>query len=117
MPRTAIPITTLTGDPITGGVAEVTGTACDVTNGNVINSISENMWLEVSNSAGATGTITLVTPGKSGSLNIEDPQITVPATTNRRRYGPFSKSLFGDNLEFNGSASTLSVSAYQTLLQ
>ena len=117
MPRTAIPITTLTGDPITGGVAEVAGTACDVANGNVINNISEHMWLEISNSAGSSGTVTLVTPGKSGSLNIEDPIITVPATTNRKRYGPFSKTLFGDNLEFNGSAATLTVSAYQTLLQ
>lgn len=114
MPRTAIPITTLTG--VVAGVPETTPVACDAVNGNVINNYSEHMWLEVTNSAGASGTITLNTPGTVQGRAIADDTVTIPASANRRRLGPFSRAVYGDNLEFNASAATLSVAAYQTQL-
>lgn len=115
MPRTTIPITTLTG--VVAGVAETTPVAADVVNGNVINNYSEHMWLEVTNSVASPGTITLKTPGTVQGRQIADDPVTIPASANRRRLGPFSRAVYGTNLELDASAATLSIAAYQTALQ
>src|SRR5687767_14150807 len=111
MPRRAVPITTLTGD--VAGVPETTPVASDVVNGNVINNISDHMWIEVTNSVASPGTVTLKTPGTVQGRAIEDDVVTIPASANRRRLGPFSKAVYGNNLEFDASAVTLTVAAYQ----
>lgn len=114
MPRTEMPVTTLTG--AVAGIPEATPVACDVANGNVISNLSEHMWLEVSNSVASPGTINLVTPGDVQGRAVADDTVTIPASATRRRLGPFAKAVYGNSLQFTGSATTLTVAAYQTLL-
>jgi hypothetical protein len=114
MPRTNVPITTLSG--AINGVAPTTPTGGDVANGNVITGYSEHTWVEVTNThATVAGTITFNTPGTVGGRAIGDDVGTVGATL-KRYFGPWDKDIFGDSLEFNVSATTMQVAAYQTSL-
>jgi hypothetical protein len=116
MPRTAVPINTLSGN--VNGVLRVAPTAGDVANGNVINSYNEHTWLEVTNThATVAGTVTFNTPSTVGGRAVGDDVGSVAAGgTVTRMFGPWDKDIFGENLEFNVSAATMTVVAYQTAL-
>jgi len=109
MPRTTIPVTSVTR----AGVAGVAPTACDVSNGNQCTNTGTTTWLEVTNSAGTSGTITVQpTRGVDGQL-VAPVSHTIPATTTTPvKMGPFSTQDYGPLILFNGSAATILVSPY-----
>ena len=109
MPRTTIPVTGITRT----GVAGVAGTACDVANGNQCTNTGTTTWLEVTNSAGSSGTITIQPTRQVDGQSVTPVTKTIPATTlTPIKYGPFSTQDYGPILLFNGSAATILVSPY-----
>ncbi len=54
----------------------------------------QNLFLHVKNASGASITVTLDTPGTTSGLAIDNPAVSVPATTGDRMIGPLSGSLF-----------------------
>lgn len=109
MSRTSIAVTQITR----AGVAGVTPTACDVSNGNVISNNGRTTWIEVTNSAGASGTLTVQPTRTVDGQQVPAITHTIPSTTTVPiKYGPFSAFDYSSQLEFNGSAATILVSAY-----
>lgn len=50
-------------------------------------------YCEVKNASGSEITVTVTTPSKVEGLDIEDPTVTVAATTGVKRFGPFDPSI------------------------
>lgn len=109
MPRTVIPVTQVTR----AGVAGVAPTACDVSNGNQCSNNGLNTWLEVTNSAGSSGTLTVQPTRTVDGQTVTPVSHTIPATTvTPIKLGPFSTLDYSATLQFNGSAATILVSPY-----
>lgn len=109
MPRTNVPVTVITR----AGVAGVAPTACDVANGNQCTNNGLTTWLEVTNSAGSSGTITIQPTRTVDAQMAAAVSHTIPATTTTPiKIGPFSAQDYSNALEFNGSAATILVSPY-----
>lgn len=108
MAATPIAINTITRAGLTP-VSEVAG---DPTNGN---SVANNgsVWLEVSNSAGSSGTVTVAIPGQVDGQTVPAKSYTIPATTGKKRLGPYPPSVYGDPLIITPSATTITIAAYQ----
>lgn len=114
MARTALQVTSLTGN--TSGIAPATPVALDATNGNVINSYGQHMWLEVNCTVTGPVNITFVTPVTVGSRAVPDDTYAISGNGTKRLFGPFDKNVYGENLQIDGPAS-LTVAAYQTVPQ
>ncbi len=74
-------------------------TAADVTGNTFTNTGYE--FIEVINASGAPITVTSDAfpaggQGAPGGLTVTDPTVSVPATTGRRRIGPFPRALFNN---------------------
>lgn len=109
MPRTVIPVNQVTR----AGIANVTATACDAVNGNQCTNNGLNTWLEVTNSAGVSGTITVQPTRTVDGQSVAPVSHTIPATTTLPvKMGPFSTLDYGPVLQFNGSAATILVTPY-----
>jgi hypothetical protein len=109
MSRTSITVNGITR----AGTPGVTPTACDVSNGNQVVNNGQTTWLEVTNSAGASGTLTVQPTRTVDGQMVAAITHTIPATTTVPiKYGPFSAMDYSSNLEFNGSAATILVAAY-----
>ena len=95
------------------GLPGVTPTACDVANGNQIANNGRTTWLEVTNSAGSSGTLTVQPTRTVDGQMVQAVTHTIPATTTVPiKFGPFSAMDYSSSLEFNGSAATILVAAY-----
>lgn len=113
MARTAIPVTTLTG--VTGGIAPTAEVALDPAaspNGNVVQSISPTTWIELTCTVAGPVNVILETPYTVGGRAIADDTITMSGIGTKRRVGPFSSAVFGNDLNINGP-STVTCAAYQ----
>jgi hypothetical protein len=113
MARTAIPVTTLNG--VQGGIAPTTEVALDASaspNGNVIQAISPTTWIELTCTVAGPVSVVLETPFTVGGRAIADDTITLSGIGTKRRVGPFSSAVFGNDLNINGPA-TVTAAAYQ----
>lgn len=108
MPATALTVRTINQAGLTPLTAE---TAADNLNGNSFVN-GPNVWLEASNTAGTSQTVTIVTPGTVGGNAIADKVITL-ATTVKVRIGPLDPAVYGDPVTFTASAATVTVAVYQ----
>jgi hypothetical protein len=110
MARTEIPVTTLNGN--IAGVANTTPVALDNTNGNVITGFSPTTWLELTCTVAGPVTVTLTTPGDVAGRAISDDSISLSGIGSVKRFGPFSQTVFGKDLQINGPT-TVTAAAYQ----
>lgn len=113
MARTEIPVTTLVGAAT--GVPNTTPVALDPAaspNGNVLKNISPTMWLELTCTVAGPVTVVLQTPGDVAGRAIADDTLSLSGIGSVRRFGPFSTTLFGTDLNINGPA-TVTAAAYQ----
>ncbi len=108
MPATPIQVNTINR----GGLTPVTEAAGDTANGMSIAN-SGAVWLEVSNTAGTAGTVTVAYPGLVDGQTVPAKSYSIPATTGKKRIGPFPVALFGNTVTITPSAATITVSAYQ----
>lgn len=95
-----------------GGITPVTEAAGDNTNGNSVPN-NGSTWLEVSNSAGSSGTVTVAYANQVDGQVVPARSYTIPATTGKKRIGPFPVALFGATLIVTPSAATITIAAYQ----
>lgn len=114
MPRTEVAVTTLDGT--VAGVTPPAEVACDLVNGNVLSSLHDHMWLEVTNThATIAYTITFVTPSTVAGRAISDDIVSVPAL-GKRRFGPFDRDAYGAALQIDfQAAATFTLRGYQTV--
>lgn len=92
------------------GNSTVAPVAADLVNGNTVPNV-EGLTLHVKNSGGTAVTVTLITSAVVEGLAVADIPTTVEAGSTRV-YGHFSRTLFGDVVEFSCSAAC-DVSAYR----
>jgi hypothetical protein len=111
MPATLIPIVTPTLAGTTWPATD--GTAADTTNENYIEN-SGKVSLLVANTGGGAATVTLRTPGTAGGLTIEDPVKNL-AAGERKVYGTFPIEVYGNQLQFLGSAATVKFIPFQSI--
>lgn len=108
MPTPVVIPTTETSRAGTTIPSPVTG---DVTNGHYFTN-DGHVLLTVSNSAGASGTVT-VAFGSPVDGNTTSPKVaTIPASTNDVPVGPFPPSIYGSRVSLTVSAATLTLRAY-----
>lgn len=107
MPATNVPVNTITR----AAIAPVTEQVGDTANGMTCSNNGQT-WLEVSNSAGSPGTVTVAYANTVDGQTIPVKSYSIPATTGKRRIGPFPVALFGTNLVITVSATTITIAAY-----
>jgi hypothetical protein len=108
MPATALAIQTITEAGMTP-VAPVNG---DNTNGNSFANTGKQ-WVEATNSAGASATLTVAFPYLVHGQTIPAKSYTV-AASGSLRVGPFDPALFGTTVVLTPSASTLKLAVFQS---
>lgn len=107
MVATPVPVTEITR----AGITPPAATTGDTVNGHsVVN--DGYMHLDVSNSAGAPGTLTISYPQTVDGQAITPKAITIPATTNNVRIGPFPVQVYGTTINFTVSAATVTLRAW-----
>lgn len=79
MPRVEIPVTQLTDS----GVAPPAQTNADATNDHYIAGNDGHIMLEIISTDGGAQSVTILTPGTFGGLNLEDRTVSVPAGQTR----------------------------------
>lgn len=109
MAATVVPVTEITR----AGVAAPSAVTGDTVNGHTVSN-DGNMHISVSNSAGSTGTVTIAITQTVDGLSAASKVISVPAAAVEFRIGPFPTSIYGPNLGFTVSATTLTLRAYHT---
>ena len=92
------------------GVTESAGTAADTVEGNVVPNV-EGLHLTVENEGASPLTVTFLTTATVEGYAVADITATVPNGASKR-FGRFSRELFGADVEFTVSGACL-VSAYR----
>lgn len=116
MPRTVIPVNSLVGNPV--GIAPVVEVAADISvdpNGNSIPSYGNHMWLEATCTVAGPVLITFKTPSTVAGRAIADDVATMSGVGTKRRFGPFDKDVYGDELQINCNVVGVTFAAYQTV--
>lgn len=92
------------------GVTVPAATAADLVEGNVIVNV-EGLQVVVDNAGASAVTVTFKTTATVEGQAVADVTATVPATS-KRSFGRFSRTLFGDQVEFTCSAAATVSATY-----
>ena len=115
MPRVAVPVTTLSGNPL-GVVLPAPVANSDATNDHELFNLHDGMFLEVSNTIATPTTIEFVTPGTVKGRAVADDSGIAIAASERRFFGPFDQDVYGTSLQINVTVATLSIRGWQLVL-
>src|SRR5688500_7362106 len=100
MPRTALAVTTLAGNP--AGIPPTAEVAIDNVNGTVVPGIHDQLWVEATCTVAGPVNITFVTPVTVGTRAVPDDVNALSGIGTKRRYGPFDKKVYGNDLQIDG---------------
>ena len=114
MARTPLNINSLIGAPT--GIAPATEVGLDPTNGNVVPGIHDHLWLEATCTVAGPVNITFVTQTTVGGHSVSDDIVPMSGAGTKRRFGPFDRDVYGNDLYIDGPV-TITVAVYQTTLQ
>ena len=112
MPRVAVPVTTLNGNPAGIALPAIAANS-DAANDHELFNLHDGMFLEISNSIATPTTVEFVTPGTIKGRAVADDTAIAIAASERRFFGPFDQDVYGPSLQINVTVATLSIRGWQ----